>query len=165
MLCTLSRMDHRSRNRLLWTTVSTPIVSKSRLSPTITRLAITTPLNIFRLLPLSMFNTSTTRTLHLAHPQFNTHLFRLAILSRIFLTRRHTHTMPIPILPLASRLRRLRPARDLRMHPCLGPTHLPILTRMKSRKRMGIILQKPVSNPFLMRRASLLGTTTRMASS
>lgn len=161
MLCTLSRMGHRSRNRLLWTTVSTPTVSKSRLSPTITRSVITTPLNIFRLLPSSMFNTLTTRTLRLARPQFNTHLFCLATLSRIFLTRRHTRIRPILTLPLAFRPRRYRPAH-LRMPLCLGHTLPPILT-MISRNQLRITPQKPISNPFLMHRAYLLHTTNHTA--
>ena len=165
MLCTLSRMDHRSRNRLLllWImSLSTPIVSKSRLSLTLTHsVIITPPLNTLHLLPSSMFNTSTTRIL-----RPTTHLFRLVTLSRIFLTRKRTHIMPIPTLPPAYHLRQHRPVRHLRMHPLhLGHTRLPILTRMRSRNRLGITLQKPVSNLFLMRLAYLLGITTHIMAS
>lgn len=173
VLYTLSRMDHRSRNRLPllllplllpWTT----LLSKSRLSLTQTHSVII----IFHLLPpSSMFNTSTTTTTttRILHPTI-TPQSHLVTPSHIFQTRkRHTHIMPIPTLPPASHLRQHQPVRDhLRMHPSLlghTPRRLILLTRMKLRNRLGIILllqEKPVSNLFLMRLVYLLGTTTHI---
>jgi len=164
----LSRMDHRSRNRLPlpllllpWTT----LLSKSRLSLTQTHSVII----IFHLLPpSSMFNTSTTTT-RILHPTI-TPQSRLVTPSHIFQTRkRRTHIMPIPTLPPASHLRQHQPVRHhLRMHPLLlghTPPPLILLTKMKLRNRLGIILllqEKPVSNLFLMRLVYLLGTTTHI---
>jgi len=151
--CTLMRMVIRTRSLQQWTAMFTLMESKSNM-PTQIHMATTMPLRIFRLLLFRLFNTSTTRTHHPHHPLTNTLPSRLVILSRIFLTPRHTRIPPLPILPLASPLFQHLPIQGPRMDPWrLSPIHLFIRIR-KSPNPTNITAQMRVLGLFLIHHPS-----------